>query len=1560
MLYLSGKIYKNLKAATICTKLILIEILLLQLNCLNDIWCLLTFNFTVFKMCFLLFLTCLLNNILVPNVQAKVNNLRLDRLTVKDGLSQGTLNFVFQDNEGLLWFATESGLNIYDGYRFRVLPGPTDGFSSNGVYKVIQDRQSLMWLITSEGLFSYNKKKDEYQYILSHAPESKDYYLIDIIESDDKALWIVSSKTLLKYDQQTGQYETVVDLSKELLDKERITKLVKFDRYIYLATRNGIYIVNIEDGQWKKLPSINKNELVKDPLIDRFYNLFISNEQQLYLGSYNGLYKIDVRNIDDFFTGKSELNNYELIDKNIESWVFYPTDKYLYIGDSSGLSKVDLFSGKSERLFAFNDVYDDINNNVVTSMHIDRQGIFWLGSNVSGIYKWDPKLSLINNIRYKKSEPNRLSDNVVWELEISKSNPDLLWVATDNGLNSINLMTGYVERFLVNTKNKNIYTESHIEQLQEDSKNRLWLLTAKGLTLFDTVTKKNLPLPFSAELNKYLSSEHYAIFIDDMDYLWSLTTSKFRRINLKNGEVDELKELELLVSDADIYGALGYLPDSQEMLISTNGSLLSFNIDTREVKLIYKHENVLKNEHAYINSWVIDKNNTLWLALSAKGLIGLDATTYQKKYFFNKKNAQIDYNIYGLTQDNDGDLWFSSHNGIYSLNSESHHFRNFNVDDGFSAREFNDNSFKNIKGKLFAYGSINGLSIFDPYQLKQKNYQNEIIVHATNVDVLSRKIKLPFILDADKEIQLEYDDVGIRFEFSALTYQNQALIFNYQLKGNSDVIYPDTEDNYITFPSLSSGKHILSVRVKSPHTGEFSKATELTLNISYPLWASPLAYFLYVAFGCSIFGVWLHRRSTQRKQLLIAHEEVKYRENRLQLALTGSNSEVWDWQANDNLIFGKRGAGELGYTDLTSSYHFTQHAELIHPDDKETFLLKWEEFILAGDINKNFSCTYRLKSAKGQWLWYKDLGKIVALSENGKPNRITGSYSNITETRASEDRALYYGDAFKQTKDWVLIISENFTRVTANKSLRDVFGWPDEEFKFSYDILGLNRERKRFYKEVLSVLKENEHWRGEELIQAQNGKEYHVIIKVNVSKNEATNDLHYVFIFTDITAQKTAEQELRYLANYDYLTNLPNRSLLLERIKHAMAYSERKKQSIALFFIDLDRFKQINDTLGHDYGDMLLKEITSRLANILRVDDTVARIGGDEFVILLESFKNTPQLGKIAQKIIHVIEQPVILNGNSVSVGASIGIALYPDDAKNSDELLRSADVAMYHAKQIGRNTFQFFTPRMNFEASARLKTESNLQSAHKNNEFINHYQPIVDANKGKAKGVELLMRWQTKDGLIPPLSFIPVAEELGLIIAMTESALDRGLADLKIWRKIRADIFLSVNLSPQHFAKESLVPYITKLLAENKLPANSLKLEVTESALISQPDKAIKTMLALSKLGVSLALDDFGTGYSSLSYLKNLPLDVIKIDRIFVSGIGEDTADEAIVDATIVLARNLNMRCIAEGVETKAQLDYLVERGCNYIQGYLYSKPVDANKITEMLERNSTELLAL
>ena len=975
---------------------------------------------------------------------------------------------------------------------------------------------------------------------------------------------------------------------------------------------------------------------------------------------------------------------------------------------------------------------------------------------------------------------------------------------------------------------------------------------------------------------------------------------------------------------------------------------------------IYQHPDVLASEWISFESWAIDKNNIFWLSYPSKGLIGLTLPSYEPKYFFHTKNSIIDNNIYRLLTDKDGDVWFSSHKGLFVLNADSQHIRNFTIVDGLPAMEFNSQAGLKLTSGSLAYGSIEGVSIFNPDDLKRKHIQDQMNISVTAINVLSRQLDMPLHINQNENILLNYDDVGIRFDFSTLSYADKrGIIYEYQLRGKSEVSYPPTTENRITFATLPSGMHTLSVKAKSPITGEYLNTKTIKIIVSYAPWKSPFAYTVYSLLLFVLLFVWLHRRQKQKTHLLASHAEVKSRENRLQLALVGSDSEVWDWQAKDNLMFGKRIAQELGYVDLATAYTFKQHVELIHIDDKDNFLTQWRLFIEKKDLDKTFSCTYRLKHAQGHWLWYKDLGKIVTLDSHNYPSRITGAYTNITTTRAAEVRSQYYGEAFKQTNDWVLIVNDGFNSITANQSLRNVFGLSDEDFSLNHNFMGLSKRRWLFFQELFPTLSEGEHWRGEELVTTDAGEEFHVVVNINVGRNKTTNKLHYVCVFTDISAQKVAEKELRYLANYDHLTDLPNRSLLLERIKHAMASAKRRNKSIALFYVDLDRFKQVNDSLGHDCGDLLLIEVTRRLFALLRRDDTVARIGGDEFVILLESFKDVSYLGLVAQKIIDVVEKPVLLEGNEVSIGASIGIALYPDDASDSSELLRHADVAMYHAKQLGRNTFQFFTPAMNILGAERLTKESNVRIAHSNNEFINYYQPIIDAKSGKAAGFELLMRWQSKQGLITPAGFIDIAEELGLIIAMTEAALERGLIDLKKWHQDRPLLYLSVNLSPKHFAKEHLVSYIAQLLKKNNLPAHLLKLEVTESALLTEPEKAIKTMNALSELGVILALDDFGTGFSSLSYLKRLPLDIIKIDRSFVSGIGIEKTDEAIVDATIVLAQRLNMYCIAEGVETRAQLDYLTQRNCYFIQGYLYSKPVDEKTISAYLNANIAELKA-
>lgn len=481
-------------------------------------------------------------------------------------------------------------------------------------------------------------------------------------------------------------------------------------------------------------------------------------------------------------------------------------------------------------------------------------------------------------------------------------------------------------------------------------------------------------------------------------------------------------------------------------------------------------------------------------------------------------------------------------------------------------------------------------------------------------------------------------------------------------------------------------------------------------------------------------------------------------------------------------------------------------------------------------------------------------------------------------------------------------------------------------------------------------MKPGQHWQGEELVITPDGRERPTLI--NVSAIGEQHELaFFVLVFTDITAQKIAEDELRYLANYDALTGLPNRALLMDRIYHGIDQAKRDKRSLALCFIDLDKFKQINDSLGHDVGDLLLKEVARRLTLTLRDSDTVARLGGDEFIVLLEGYKTTDNISHVARKMLTVVSEPMQLGTHTVGVSPSIGIAIYPDDAINAIELLKHADVAMYHAKEAGRNNFQFFTAEMNEKAHMRLARETRLRKALQNDEFINFYQPIVNSQTRQVVGAEVLIRWQSSEGLISPAEFIPLAEELRLIINMTHQLLERALSDLRQWHQDGYQLYLSVNLSTQHLEQPALVEHTRFLLQKYQVPANCLRFEVTESALMRDHQSAIDTMQALSELGVQLALDDFGTGYSSLKYLKELPIDGIKIDRSFVQDIGIDSSDETIIEAMLSMANSLGMYCVAEGVETEQQLAFFNRRQCYLIQGYLFAKPMPAADIPAFLQ---------
>ena len=463
-------------------------------------------------------------------------------------------------------------------------------------------------------------------------------------------------------------------------------------------------------------------------------------------------------------------------------------------------------------------------------------------------------------------------------------------------------------------------------------------------------------------------------------------------------------------------------------------------------------------------------------------------------------------------------------------------------------------------------------------------------------------------------------------------------------------------------------------------------------------------------------------------------------------------------------------------------------------------------------------------------------------------------------------------------------------------------------------------------------------------------------VEININLVQGYEQEYNCAFVRDITERKLHEAALTHLATHDALTGLPNRSLLNDRIDQAILHARRNKKHASVMLVDLDKFKFINDNMGHDVGDELLKTLASRMKAILRASDTVSRLGGDEFVVVLEAVAQPEDCALVGQKLLQTITEPMIMGELSIEIGASVGIAVYPMDGEEAIALMKHADIAMYQAKAEGRGHFQFYERQMGERVSKQLSTMIGLQEALKNDQFILHYQPIFDMKSLRLVSAEALLRWQDPQrGLIPPGEFISVAEESGLIGAMGAWVIAQTCRQNSQWQKSGINIVpVAVNLSARQLRNNDVVEVVHKALADCSLSSRFISLELTESMVMEDPERVITILNEIQGLGVMIAIDDFGTGYSSLSYLQRFPIDVIKIDRSFVKDISGETKNAAIANAIIRLAHSLGYKVLAEGVETEVQGDYLRKQGCDLVQGYLYGRPVPAKEFEAILRRGA------
>ncbi|VEE63682.1 Cyclic di-GMP phosphodiesterase Gmr [Shewanella putrefaciens] len=1018
-----------------------------------------------------------------------------------------------------------------------------------------------------------------------------------------------------------------------------------------------------------------------------------------------------------------------------------------------------------------------------------------------------------------------------------------------------------------------------------------------------------------------------------------------------------------------------YKKNENTLIVGTdNFKVHIINLSTKRIEKTVN----LKNRHPLFG--LLETNNGYILLATQGGLIQLDqfgnetllydkdfvycVAETEETYVFGTRTSIISMSkddpsqleiyytnkpFYSIATDKKGNLAASSLNEIVIKNGNK--FLRLPSEYG-SQNEYNTQSGLYFNG-MYLFGGISGVSLIDVENTRNHIAKEKIETNISELLVFNKVVDyesnfLEKSISSSNVVNLKYSDYPFTLKFNSPKSSHKKIEYFYNLDGLSETWITAKEINSATYTNLSPGNYIFNVYAENPVTKEKGPTKSIKINVSPPWWTSiyaKISYFiLSILITFSIIKSILRKRETQR--------QIALSEERLKLSLWGSGDEMWDWDIETGNIFRSNIWGALEFPRDGHRSGNSDEESNIHPMDQERVREALNKHFY-GETD-HFEAAYRVKGKDDSWIWILDRAKIVERDDKDNALRMTGTIKNISQFKQKEEQLKLFEKAIENISEGMFILDSEYRFVEVNEACCRIS--QRNRTDFIGNLLTFDLYPESFTNQIRTMLKQQGRWASE--VEASRGDKshFHMELTIDAIYDELGELSHYVGVFSDISRRKQQEEELRKLTNNDLLTGLPNRSNLQVTLGNLV----NKEITHALMVLDLDNFKRINDSLGHQIGDQLLKLVSVRIKSVVPKNTSIYRLGGDEFAIVLDKTSDISACAAIAGRVIEAFKTMFEIGHEQLVLGVSIGIVFYPEDEQSEQALLRKADIAMYHAKSAGGNCYQFYSESLNQHAIKQLEIENLIREGLKEDLFEVYYQPKVDLKSGHVAGMEALVRLNHPTrGLVPPNDFIPLAEENGLIIEIGEIVLRKACFAAQKWRE--QGLFkgrVAVNLSSRQFALPDLQQRIESILRLTQLPASHLELEITEGTVIKQPEMAITVMQQLAKMGVSLALDDFGTGYSSLSYLKRFPIHTLKIDKAFVDDIDKSDRDLKMVDSIITIAHNMGLSVVGEGVEQAAQLNILRALNCEEIQGYIFSKAINETEFTQLLQDDRSKFM--